>query len=142
MEAFTSWVEKHVAPLAGKLGANRYIQSIQNTFLTLVPFMTIGSLALVIISPPMDYTAMEEGIGRSFMQGWQSLADFLFYPFITVNTITTGCLALWVTIGLAFFLSRHYKMNSYLPVATATASFVATACINAEGLISDLSRTH
>ena len=132
MEAFTSWIEKHVAPVAGKLGANRYIQSIQNTFLTLVLFMTIGSLALVIVSPPMDYTAMEEGIGRSFMQGWQSLADFLFYPFITVNTITTGCLALWVTIGLAFFLSRHYKMNSYLPVATATASFVATACINAE----------
>ena len=67
MEAFTSWIEKHVAPVAGKLGANRYIQSIQNTFLTLVPFMTIGSLALVIVSPPMDYTAMEEGIGRSFM---------------------------------------------------------------------------
>ena len=35
MEAFTSWIEKHVAPVAGKLGANRYIQSIQNTFLTL-----------------------------------------------------------------------------------------------------------
>lgn len=32
MEAFTSWIEKHVAPVAGKLGANRYIQSIQNTF--------------------------------------------------------------------------------------------------------------
>ena len=66
MEAFTSWIEKHVAPVAGKLGANRYIQSIQNTFLTLVPFMTIGSLALVIVSPPMDYESLTTPICPSY----------------------------------------------------------------------------
>lgn len=135
MEKLTSWIETRVAPVAGKLGANRYIQAIQNTFLTLIPFMTIGSLALVVISPPMDYTTMDPGFAQSFMQGWQGVADFLSFPFTIVNTITTGCLALWVSIGLAFFLSRHYKLNSYLPIALSTASFIATAFVNSEGAL-------
>ena len=133
MEKFTSWVEKSIAPVAGRLGANRYIQAIQSTFLTLIPFMTIGSMVLVIISPPMDYTTMEPGFAQSFMQGWAALADFLYLPFIIINMVTTGCLAIWVSAGLAFFLSRHYKMNSYLPVALSTACFFATGALDVEG---------
>lgn len=135
MEKFTEFIERHVAPVAGRLGANRYIQAIQNTFLTLIPFMTIGSMALVIVTPPMDYTTMDPGIAQSFMQGWQAVADFLAFPFTIINAITTGCLALWVSVGLAFFLSRHYKMNSYLPVALSAASFIATGFISTEGAL-------
>ena len=90
MEKFTEFIERHVAPVAGRLGANRYIQAIQNTFLTLIPFMTIGSMALVIVTPPMDYTTMDPGIEQSFMQGWQADADFLEIPFNIINTNTTG----------------------------------------------------
>ena len=133
MEKFTSWVEKSIAPVAGRLGANRYIQAIQSTFLTLIPFMTIGSMVLVIISPPMDYTTMEPGFAQSFMQGWAAVADFLYLPFTIINMVTTGCLAIWVSAGLAYFLSRHYKMNTYLPIAVAVASFFATAIIDVEG---------
>ena len=83
MEKFTEFIERHVAPVAGRLGANRYIQAIQNTFLTLIPFMTIGSMALVIVTPPMDYTTMDPGIAQSFMQGWQAVADFLAFPLLS-----------------------------------------------------------
>ena len=138
METFTQWIEAHVGPIAGKIGANRYVQAIQNTFLTLIPFMTIGGLALVIITPPMDYTTMDPGIGRAFMQGWSTLASWLYQPLNTINLITMGCLAIWVAVGIAFFLARHYKMNGFLPVVVSAASFASMALINNEGaLITD-----
>lgn len=133
MEQFSAFVEKHLAPYANKLGRNKYIQAIQNTFLTLIPFMTIGSFALIFISPVLDYTTLEPGFARDFFHGWADLAAFLTPALGPLNMVTTGALALWASIGLGFFLSRHYKMTSYLPVAISTASFLLMTSFDKDG---------
>ena len=61
MEKFTAFIEKHIAPLANKLGRNKYVVALQNSFFAMIPFITVGALALVLISPPADYTTMDPG---------------------------------------------------------------------------------
>ena len=71
-------MEKKVAPMANKFARQRHLKAISNTFLTLIPFMTVGSFAMVLLFPPMDYTTMDPGILRSVMQGWAAFANFAY----------------------------------------------------------------
>ncbi|ERI04107.1 PTS transporter subunit EIIC [Atopobium sp. oral taxon 810] len=125
MEKFTEWVETHLAPVANKMSRNRYIQAIQNAFLTLIPFITIGCFALIIVSPTTDPTTMDPGLMRTFMEGWTAVAGALD-PFLGsgVHNLTVGCLALWVSIGIGYYLGKSYGYETLLPAALSGASFL------------------
>ena len=93
MEKFSNFIEKRIAPFANSVARNKYMLALQNAFLSLIPFITIGSLALVIISPPADY-ANCEGIVRSIMFGWAKLAEWTGPTLGFVNMVTMNALAL------------------------------------------------
>jgi PTS system cellobiose-specific IIC component len=133
MEQLTAVIEKRVAPVANGLAKNRYIKAIQNTFMTLIPFFTIGSFALIIIEPPVDYTTLDAGFLRSFFEGWAGLASLLGGPLGAINTFTMGIMALWVAIGIPYFLCKQYKIDSLLPTFLATSCWLITSGINADG---------
>lgn len=132
MDKVIAFIEKRIAPVANGLAKNRYIRAIQNTFMTLIPFFTIGSLALILISPPVDYTTMAEGFGRSFFQGWQALADWGTPIFGAVNQFSMGIMGLWAALGISHFLSKQYKMDSFLPTFLGTACWLITSAFSAD----------
>ena len=39
MEKFTAFIEKHIAPMANKLGRNKYVVALQNSFFAMIPFI-------------------------------------------------------------------------------------------------------
>ncbi|MDF9824524.1 PTS system cellobiose-specific IIC component [Breznakia sp. PF5-3] len=130
MEKLTNFIEKHIAPVANKLARNKYVQAIQSAFLTLIPFMTIGSFALIIISPPVDFTTMDAGILRSFMEGWQNVANFCDPALSAVFMGTIGSISLFTALGLAYNLSKQYKMDSFLPTILAGGTFIIVNAID------------
>ncbi|TPW90603.1 PTS sugar transporter subunit IIC [Schumannella luteola] len=127
MERMTGTIEKRIAPVANKLARQKYIQVMQSTFLSLIPFFTLGSFALIIVSPPVDPQRLDPGFGRSFFQGWTSLADFAGPAVLPIYFVTIGAISLYVVAGMAFYLGRHHKMQSIVPVATALAAFLIMA---------------
>ena len=133
MDKIIAWVEKYVQPLAGKIAGQKHLKALTNTFMTLIPFMTIGSFALIIISPVMDYTTMEPGFACSFMKGWTDLAATTGPIFGYIYLVCMGLLGIYVSIGLGYYLCKTYKMNSLFPIFVAFASFmiVATMCADA-----------
>lgn len=136
MEKFSTAIEKYVAPMANKIARQKYIQALQSTFLSLIPFMTIGSFALIIISPALDYKTLDEGLLRSFFQGWQSIADFAQVPLGLIYNITMGCMSLFVTAGLGLFLSKHYKLNNFISITLTLISFLIMSCVTKDGTLS------
>lgn len=135
MKRISLFIEKRIAPRANKMASNRYLRAIQNTFLALIPFFTLGSFALVITCPPSDYTVMDPGALRSLMYGWSVLADFTRPVLDIVYLVTMPLMALYVAVGLGYFLSKHYKMNSIMPTFVSTASFVIALSIGGDGSI-------
>ncbi|WP_040210394.1 PTS sugar transporter subunit IIC [Clostridium polynesiense] len=136
MQRFSNFIEKKIAPTANRLSRQKYLQALQNTFLALVPLFTLGSFSLVITSPPMDYTTMEAGVLRSIMQGWQMIADALGPILNYVFLVTMPLMSLYVAIGIGYFLAKHYKMQTIIPIFITAASFVISASMSAEGNLS------
>lgn len=136
MHKISQFIENKVAPVANKLSSQKYLKALQNTFLALIPFFTLGSFALVLTSPPMDYTTMNDGILKLIMQLWQQFADFSGPVLNYVFNITMPLMALYVAIGLSYNLCKHYKMNTIMPILITTATFVISASMNTEGSLS------
>ena len=137
MEKISNWIEKKISPLANKLARQKYLQALQNTFLALIPLFTIGSFALIIISPPMDYTTMDSGVLKAIMHGWANVAAFTGPALGYVYSVTMSLIALWSSIGLAINLSKHYKMEkSWVTIAVSVASFMIAATMNKDGALS------
>lgn len=133
MDKIIAFIGKRIAPVANGLAKNRYIRAIQSTFMTLIPFFTIGSLSLILVSPPVDYTQMDAGFGRTFFQGWQALADCGAPIFGAVNQFSMGIMGLWAVIGISHFLSKQYEMDSFLPTFLGTACWFITSAFSADG---------
>ena len=109
MKHITKFIETKIAPFAGKLSRQPHLQALMNVFLVLIPFITIGSFSLLIVSPIMDYTTMDPGVMCSIMKGWANLASVTGPIFGFIYLVTMTLMSLYVSIGLGYFLSKHYK---------------------------------
>jgi len=124
-KGITKWIEKHILPLANKIARNKYLKSIQSSFLSAMPLMMIGSFALIIAEPPMDYTTMEAGsLLYGFFKGWAGLAAAVGGPLNFLFDVTLGSLAIYVALGIGYFLSVHYKIQPYTPTITTLITFL------------------
>lgn len=132
MQKISQFIEEKVAPVATKLSSQKYLKALQSTFLFLIPFFTIGSFALVLISPPMDYTTMDPGFLCSFMQGWQAFADFTGPVLEYVFNVTMPLMSLYVAVGISYNLCKEYKMNTMMPILVTMSTFIISASMNVD----------
>lgn len=118
-------VETKLAPFANKLASQRHLKCVQSAFLSCMPFMIIGSFALIFWEPPVDYTTLETtNIFYGFFKGWSAFATFAG-PFLElVFTITLGSLSFYVAVGIAYFLSKSYALKAFIPVVVTIANFL------------------
>ncbi len=136
MHKISQFIEEKVAPVATRLSSQKYLKALQSTFLFLIPFFTIGSFALVLISPPMDYTTMDPGFLCSFMRGWQAFADYTGPVLEYVFNVTMPLMSLYVAVGISYNLCKEYKMNTMMPILVTMSTFVISASMNVDRTLS------
>lgn len=136
MHKISQFIEEKVAPVATRLSSQKYLKVLQSTFLFLIPFFTIGSFALVLISPPMDYTTMDPGFLCSFMRGWQAFADYTGPVLEYVFNVTMPLMSLYVAVGISYNLCKEYKMNTMMPILVTMSTFVISASMNVDRTLS------
>ncbi len=100
-----SFVENVVAPVAGKISAQRHVNAIKDGFVSTMPFLIVGSLLLVLAFPPSE--------GNFFFDGWHGLIaaigkDNIMAPF----QLSMGIFALYASFGIAFSLAEAYKLRA------------------------------
>jgi PTS system cellobiose-specific IIC component len=119
-----SFVEKTILPFAEKLTRQRHLAAIQKAFMSNLNFIMIGSFALILADPPVDYTTLTPGTALyGFFSGWAAFSGVAGGVLYGIFNATLGCLSLFVCIGTAHFLAQHYKLGTMIPVVTAVSTF-------------------
>lgn len=112
-------VESHIAPLAGRIGSQRHIIAIRDGFISAMPFLIVGSIMLIVANPPFDATTTS-----SFGQAWLGFAkkhwDTITMPFF----MTMGLMSVFVSIGTAYSLAKHYKMDALTAALLSLMAFL------------------
>lgn len=118
------WIEKKLLPIANKLQRNRYLQSLQSAFMTLIPIMMVGSICIIICNPLRDYTQMATTDSLySFFKGWSLFLENYGEPVTILSWTCLYSISLWISVTISWYLSRYYKMNTIIPSLLSLSSF-------------------
>lgn len=113
-----AFCENKLMPVANKLAKQRHLSAVRDAFISLLPITLMGGVAAILSSPPI-----KENSTNIFLLKW---AQFAFNNSIILswlNTFTLGAMSLYITIGITYFLCRHYKMEPFLPILLSVLGF-------------------
>ena len=94
-----------ISPVIGKIGENKYLQTISGTMMSTLGPIMVGSVAVLLLAFPI------EGVKNGMT------AMGLMPVFAAVNSVTIGALALYVV----FLMSRNL-VNKMIPQEDGTVS--------------------
>ncbi|GLO63078.1 permease IIC component [Vibrio sp. MACH09] len=123
-----NFLENTLAPLAGKVGAQRHVMAIRDAFIGAIPFIIVGSFLLVIAYPPFD---------KDSTNLWSVFANNYKEQIMAPFHYTMGIMTLWIVSGLGYSLARNYKtLNPHLAGLLSLSTFLLVAAPMGDGGIS------
>lgn len=122
MQKFIDLLETKLMPIANKISTQRHIKEIRDTFMTILPILFFGGMVAVLNANP----ATEETT-NGFLLAWSAFDAKFAVQLSWLNLVTMGFLALYVCIGITYYLCVGYKMNVFAPILTSIAGFMMLA---------------
>ncbi|MEG1638857.1 MAG: PTS sugar transporter subunit IIC, partial [Erysipelotrichaceae bacterium] len=103
-------IEKYILPVANKLSTQRHLKAVRDAFISLLPITLVGGIAAVINAAPVN-----EGTTNGILLAWAGFAADNALVLSWVNALTLGAMAIYICIGITYFLSKHYKIEPFMP---------------------------
>ncbi|WP_394246755.1 PTS sugar transporter subunit IIC [Vibrio profundi] len=126
-----NFVENKIAPIAIKVGNQKHVRAMRDGFIVAMPFIIVGSFALVFAFPPFS-----EDTTNSFGRAWLDFASANFDNIMMPFNMTMGIMAVFVSMGIGFNLARAYNMDGITNSALALMTFLLVASPASEGALS------
>ncbi len=102
-------LNKHIMPLATKLGQNRYLTVLRDAFMLSFPLTMFGSIVVVITNLPFFNDATKATLTSLLGNG---------------QNATMSIMTVFVTFGIGYYLSDSYDVDGIFGGAVAFASFL------------------
>ncbi|MGX7352488.1 PTS sugar transporter subunit IIC [Enterococcus canis] len=125
LEKMSHGLEKTLSPVAGKLASNRYLVVIATSFMTILPLILIGSFALILSQPIVDYHVLNpQDFFYPFMKKWAELAE-VYGPHLNfLFGITLGSQGIYLSLAIAYNTAIKQRMNVFMTMLVAFVSFL------------------
>ena len=125
LQKFSNVLEKLFAPLAAKLAGNLYLQVIATSFMTILPLILIGSFALILSQPIVDYHLLSKtDVFYPVMKGWAQAAEFYGSHLNFLFGVTLVSQGIYLSLAIAYNLAQKRQMNVFLTMLVALVSFL------------------
>lgn len=114
-------LEDKFLPIAGKMGEQRHLQAIRDGLIAILPMLIIGSVALIVAFPPVQF--LEE----------------LVAPYVDrilmIESATFGLMALFASFTISYSLSKKYDMAPLESAILGLSSFILLIPLTENGNI-------
>ncbi|MCB5953105.1 PTS sugar transporter subunit IIC [Enterococcus sp. BWT-B8] len=121
MNALTAWMEKHILPIAGKIGAQKHLVALRDAFIGTMPATMAGAIAVMI-------NAIIRDLPPAFWPDYNGSTIPVIREIISVNGyVWNGTLAiagLIFAFSWGFNLARAYNVNDLAGGIVALAAFI------------------
>ncbi|WP_437615556.1 PTS sugar transporter subunit IIC [Erwinia sp. V71] len=117
-----SFIEKKIAPLAGKIGGQRHVLAVRDGFISAMPFMIVGSFLMILAFPPFSKDTTFT-IGKIWLEFATSHKDAIMMPF----RMTMGIMTIYVAVGIGYNLAQGYKLSPLMGGLLSLRSFLIVA---------------
>ncbi|WEV43175.1 PTS transporter subunit EIIC [Lactobacillus sp. ESL0684] len=118
MSRLVDWLEDYVLPLASKLGQTRWLVSLRDAFVSVMPITIAGSVALLVKSL---IAAAKTNLG------WKTFA-WAMQPLVLISDVvwrgTFALFALFLALSLGYHLAKNFEVD---PITGAIVSVSSLA---------------
>lgn len=128
---FFDFIENKIAPVAGAFASQRHISAIRDGFIGGMPFMIVGSFLLVFAFPPFSADT-----SFAFGQWWISMSQEYFDQIMTPFNMTMGIMSCYISVGIAYNLASHYKLDALPTGLLSLMTFLLVAAPMEDGKLS------
>ncbi|QCA29284.1 PTS sugar transporter subunit IIC [Vagococcus xieshaowenii] len=108
MNALTTWLERYILPVAGKIGNQKHLVALRDAFIGTMPVTMAGSMAVLI-------NAIIRDLPTQFIDGYDANTIPVFKEIIGINGyVWNGTLAiagLMFAFSLGYNIARAYGVN-------------------------------
>lgn len=118
-KAFGSMIEAKVMPLANKMGNQRHLLAIRDSFISLLAINLMGGVFAILKSPPVT-----EKTTNGFLLMWQSFAESNGVLLNWLYAFTLGAMSLYICLALTHFLVKSYKIDTIIPMLLSLVGFM------------------
>ena len=121
MNGLTAWMERHILPVAAKIGAQKHLVALRDAFIGTLPATMAGSIAVMI-------NAIIRDLPPAFIDGYDGNTIPVIREIIMVNGyVWNGTLAiagLIFAFSWGFNLARAYNVNDLAGGIVSLAAFI------------------
>lgn len=114
MNSFMAFMDKYIVPIAGKIGSQRHLVAIRDAFVAMIPITMIGSFSVLINNLPSE--TYQNFMLNTFGENWKTLTGDLWWG-------SLGIMAIFLVLGIAYFLTKSYGENAIQSAMIALAAF-------------------
>lgn len=108
-------MEEKFMPIAGRIGSQRHLVAIRDGFVSIMPLMIVGSLAVLVNNFPVK--AFQNFMVNIFGEEWTSVGG-------NVWTGTFAILALLVVATTSYHLAKSYNADGLSAAVVSLATFI------------------
>ena len=128
MDRISQWLEKHMLPVANKVGSQRHLSAIKNGFIATMPLALVGALAVmlnnVFFTP---WSLLGEQLNRMnwYVNSIQVFLDATLIPVMNQLWWATMALAVLIsTFTIAYSFGKEQEEDGLASGAIAVAAFL------------------
>lgn len=112
--------DERLAMVSDKISRQKHLRTIKDAFMLTLPLTLIGSISLLLASPPITETTNSILLA---IKEFSAANPALMIPY----QMTTGIYGLWVVIAVAYCHAKQCKVNELSAVFIAATCFVCIA---------------
>lgn len=130
LDRLTDFIENKLAPPLIKISQNRYLQSLQNAFIVMMPYMILGATATLVLNLGGLFA---EGTGLNMPQVAETvnnLVDIIRPALLQIVFVSINIMALLTVIINSYFLGEYYshKNKSISPIVCGIVGMISFLC--------------
>ena len=127
MERFQEILETYVVPVATKISQQRHLAAVRDGLTILVPVTIIGGFAILLAMPPVNSSLQATNFLFSILVGWRDLAAANMATLLIPYYLTIGIISIYVVLGVAYQLTKFYKMDTISNVISVLLVYLCVA---------------
>ncbi|MFV0380906.1 MAG: PTS sugar transporter subunit IIC [Breznakia sp.] len=125
LDSVAKFIEKFMSPIAGKIAGNKHLQIIAASFMSILPLIMIGSFALIIAFPFLDYTTMDpSNMFYGFFKAWATFSEGFGAHLGYLFNVTLGAQGFWIAVAIAFTSAKRRDLHLLNSLIVVLVSFL------------------
>ncbi len=121
MNIFISWMEKHFVPIAARIGAQRHLVIIRDSFATAMPLILAGAFAVLLNN---IWDALDAFFGTSIKESLLNVIPWFFELNGIIWWGSFAILSLFLVISISYRLATSYGQDGLSASVIAVAAYM------------------